>query len=54
MNQFPGAKIRQRTNMHKPGKEKLVMENNQHADIIKQSILDMILDKNTMEIYGKT
>lgn len=54
MNQFPGAKSRQRTNMQKLGKEKLVMENNQHADIIKQGILDMILDKNTMEIYGKT
>ena len=54
MNQFPGAKSRQRTNMHKPGKEKLVMENNQHAYIINQSILDMILYKNTMEIYGKT
>lgn len=40
-NWFPGAKSRQRTNMQKLGRGKLVMENNQHADIIKQGILDM-------------
>lgn len=40
-NWFPGAKSRQRTDLQKLGREKLVMENNQHADIVKQGVLDM-------------